>query len=125
MPPIHGLKPHLTGRLRSFGYAANGIKYTAGSQLNFRIHLVAVCIAVACGALARLSATEWCILLLTIGLVITIEAMNTAIEILVDLVSPGYEKQAGIVKDVAAGAVLMAAAIAVIVGVILFLPRLL
>ena len=118
-----GKKTPLTERLRSFVYAFNGLKFILRSQLNFRIHLIAGFIVILCGFWARLNATEWCILMVVMGLVISMEAMNTAIEQLVDFVSPDYHKQAGIVKDIAAGAVMLAAITAVVTGIILFLPK--
>ena len=114
-----------TGRFRTFIFAINGLKYTFRSQLNFRIHLGIGIIAVICGVAVRLSASEWSILALTTGAVISMETMNTAIEKLVDLVSPDFRKEAGIIKDVAAGAVLVAAIAAVVTGLFLFLPKLL
>ncbi|MEI6683196.1 MAG: diacylglycerol kinase family protein [Bacteroidota bacterium] len=117
-------KSNIPGRLRSFIYAINGLKFTVRSQQNFRIHLAAMILVVMAGLVTHLCATEWCILILVFGLVISMEAMNTAIEQLVDLVSPDYRKQAGIVKDVAAAAVLVTAIAAVIIGIILFLPKL-
>ena len=118
-----GKKTMLSGRLRSFVCAFNGLKFILRSQLNFMIHLSVGFIVILCGFLARLNATEWCILMVVMGLVISMEAMNTAIEQLVDFVSPDYHKQAGIVKDIAAGAVLLAAVTAVVTGIILFLPK--
>ncbi len=117
-------KSNLQGRLRSFIFAFNGLRFTVRSQQNFRIHLAATFVAVVAGIATHLCATEWCILILVVGLVISMEAMNTAIEQLVDLVSPDYRKQAGIVKDVAAAAVLVTAVAAIIIGIILFLPKL-
>ena len=125
MKHIQEKKITVSGRLRSFVFAFNGLKYTIRSQYNFRIHLGVGVIVVICGLVARLSSAEWCILVLTMGLVISMEAMNTAIEKLVDLVSPDYQEHAGIVKDLAAGAVLIAAIMAVIIGLILFLPKIL
>ena len=108
----------------SFLFALKGLAHTFRTQLNFRIHLLAVAIVTVCGLALHLPATEWAILALTSGAVLAAEAFNTAIEVLVDLVSPEYHKQAGIVKDVAAGAVLLAAIVAVIVGLLIFVPRL-
>ena len=123
MKNIQENKFSISKRLRSFTYAFSGLKYAIRSQHNFRIHLGVGFIVVICGFVARLNSNEWCILMLTIGLIISMEAMNTAIEKLVDFVSPDYQKQAGVVKDVAAGAVLIAAITSVIIGVILFLPK--
>jgi diacylglycerol kinase len=70
----------------------------------------------------EISRTDWLAVVLAIGLVLVAEATNTALEELVNFVSPEYHKQAGIVKDVAAGAVLLAAIIALVVGLLVFIP---
>ena len=106
-----------------FKYAWNGIVHFFRSQLNARIHaVIALCVLVA-GWFAKLSGTEWVIIVLCIGLVFTAEMFNTAIELLTDLVSPGYDKQAGLVKDIAAGAVLVSAIAAAIAGLWIFTPK--
>ena len=111
--------------LKSFGYAFRGLKIVLCSQQNFWIHFVIACLVVAGGTLAGLTASEWCIIILTIFLVFAMEIVNTAIEKLVDFISPGYLEQAGIVKDISAAAVLVIVIGAVIVGIIIFLPRIL
>ncbi|MCX2478864.1 diacylglycerol kinase family protein [Pedobacter sp. MC2016-15] len=110
--------------VKSFGYALSGITYTAKTQMNFRIHLAAIAMVGIAGWYLHLSAAEWTCIVIVIGLVLVAELLNTAVELLVDLVSPGFNAQAGKVKDVAAGAVLVAAGIAVISGAIIFIPKL-
>lgn len=110
-------------RLLSFKYAAQGIWTLFNTQPNARIHLFILVIVVIAGRWSGISRLEWLILVLTFGLVLVAEAMNTALEFLTDLASPDHHPLAGKAKDVAAGAVLIAAIIAVIVGVIIFLPR--
>ncbi len=95
------------------------------TQVNARIHLGATVVVVAAGFLCKLSAGEWMAIVAVIGMVWTAEGLNTAIEAVVDLVSPEYHPLAGRAKDVAAGAVLCAAIAAVVIGVIVFGPRLL
>lgn len=112
-------------RLSSFVDAARGLKILVSTQPNARVHSVASAGALAMAAWFQLSATEWALLVLTIAGVWVAEGLNTAIEFVVDLVSPEYQQLAGWAKDVAAGAVLVASGSAVIVGAILFLPRLL
>jgi diacylglycerol kinase (ATP) len=111
--------------IRSFGYAFNGIGHAAKTQLNFRVHLVATLIAVFMGYTLHISANEWQWVILCIALVLIVELLNTAIEFLTDLVSPEYNKIAGHVKDMSAGAVVIAALFALITGAIIFLPKLL
>jgi undecaprenol kinase len=109
----------------SLAHAWRGIRTLFAHEPNARIHLALAIIAIALAWLLRFSASEWILLLLTIGLVITSEAMNTAIEALTDLISPEYHPQAKIAKDVAAGAVLLSALTAIAVALLLFLPKLL
>ena len=111
--------------IRGFGYAFKGIGYAAKTQLNFRVHLVATILAVFMGYVLHISVNEWQWLILCVTIVLMAELFNTAIEFLTDLVSPGYNKLAGHVKDVSAGAVLIAAFFALITGCIIFLPKLL
>jgi len=108
---------------RSFGYAFKGIGYAAATQLNFRVHLVATITAVFMGLWLKISMDEWRWIMLCIILVLVVELLNTAIETLTDLASPGYDAKAGHVKDVAAGAVVITALFALITGVIIFLPK--
>jgi diacylglycerol kinase len=114
------------GRLtRSFGFAFKGMKIVFSSQQNVWIHMIIAVMVVPAGFIARLTVAEWCIIVLTICLVLAMEFVNTAIEKLVDFVSPGFHEQAGIVKDISAAAVLLTAIGAVVVGIIIFLPRIL
>jgi diacylglycerol kinase len=111
--------------IRSFGYAFKGIGYATTTQLNFRIHLTATLLAFFMGYALHISTNEWQWIFLCIALVLITELLNTAIEFLTDLVSPGYNELAGHVKDVSAGAVVIAAFFALITGLIIFLPKLL
>ncbi len=114
-----------SGSLRdSFRYAGAGLWYAWRTQRNTRIHLMVAGAAVALGVWLRLAATEWAVLTLTIGFVLVGEMLNTVAETLVDLVSPGYHPLAKVVKDVAAGAVLLTAIIAVVVGLLILGPPL-
>ena len=111
--------------IHSFGYAFKGLSYATKTQLNFRIHLVAALIAVIMGYALNIAVNEWLWLLLCITLVLVVELLNTALEVLTDLVSPEYNKLAGHVKDVSAGAVVVTALFAIITGGIIFIPKLL
>ncbi len=110
-------------RIKSFGNAFRGIFYAFKTQHNIWIHSLAIVVVVIAGFIFKLDAREWGLVVLAIGLVLAAEMINTAIEWLVDLVSPGYNEKAGLIKDVAAGAVLVAAVISVIIGAIVFLPK--
>ena len=111
--------------IKGFHYAAKGIWKTARSERNFKIHLIIVPMVVVAGFILSVSAVEWTVIVLAMGLVLSAEMFNTAIESLVDMVSPEYEKSAGRIKDIAAGAVLVTAVAAAIVGVIIFGPKIL
>ena len=116
---------YLNGRLRSFGHAFRGLKVLVQTQHNARIHAVATALVVGAGALLRISSVEWALIVLAIVCVWAGEALNTAVEFVVDLASPEQHPLAAKAKDVAAGAVLIAAIGAAIVGVIVFGPYIL
>jgi diacylglycerol kinase len=110
-------------RIESFKYAFRGIAMVLKSEKNMLIHLIVSILVFICGILFQISVTEWMICLLCFGLVFSAEMMNSAIESLVDLVSPNHHKLAGKAKDIAAGAVLVAAIFAAITGLIIFIPK--
>jgi len=114
----------LNKRLNSFRYAFQGLTDLFRSQPNARIHLIATFSVSAAGFYFHLSLIEWALLVMSIAFVLSAEAMNTALEYLTDLASPDHHPLAGKAKDVAAAAVLIAAFNAIIVGLILFLPKL-
>ena len=111
-------------QLRSFGYAWKGIRCCIGKEQNLSFHLIATVVTVIAGFLLEITRIDWMIVILCIGVVIAAELFNSAIEKLVDLVSPERHPIAGQVKDIAAGAVLVCAATAAIIGVIVFIPYL-
>jgi undecaprenol kinase len=110
--------------LRSFSFAFEGVGYLLRTQRNFRIELVAGVLAIGAGVWARLEHWEWAVLVLTIALVLILEAINTAIEDAVTLTSPGFAAKAKAAKDASAAAVLVAALASVFVGALLFGARL-
>ncbi len=128
--PHETAPPHTGGPTRaatlfaSFRYAFEGIVYLFRTQRNAQIHATVSFIIVLLGAAFQISRAEWLTIVLAIMIVICAEGANTAIEAAVDLASPSYHPLAKIAKDVAAGTVLLAALGAVVVGVIIFLPRL-
>lgn len=109
-------------QLRSFVYAWNGIRCCVGKEQNLSFHLIAATLVIIAGFVLGITRMEWMVIALCIGIVIAAELFNTAIERLVDLVSPKQHPIAGQVKDIAAGAVLVCAAAAAIVGLIIFVP---
>lgn len=110
-------------RLLSFKYALKGILYLIKSQHNAWIHLTACLLVIFFGFYFSVTNTEWILLVLSIGIVFAAEAFNTAIELLVDKISPEYNQIAGRIKDLAAGAVLFTALAAAITGTIIFWPK--
>ena len=111
-------------QLRSFGYAWKGIRCCVGKEQNLSFHLIVTVLTIIAGFLLDITRTDWMIVILCIGVVIAAELFNTAIEKLVDLVSPERHPIAGQVKDIAAGAVLVCAATAAIIGLVVFIPDL-
>lgn len=106
----------------SFGYAFEGIWIGIRNERNMKIHCLAIIVVTLTGTLFQITAMEWCICLLLFALVAALELVNTAIEAVVDLVTEEKKPLAKIAKDTAAGAVLFAAIISVIIGCIIFLP---
>lgn len=117
-------KSYLKKRIESFGYAFKGIATLFKSEANAQVHLVALIVISVMGFWLGLSATEWCLILICMALVLCAEAINTALEALTDLVSPDHHPLAGKAKDVAAGAVLLSVIFCGIVWGIIFLPKL-
>lgn len=110
--------------LKSFTYAAKGAVYCVKTQRNLRVHLMFMSFMfffLLRYDFFQITRTQFAVLVVTCALVIALEFVNTAVESVVDLLSPGYNKLAGVAKDVAAGAVLVAAAGAVAVGLIIML----
>lgn len=109
---------------KAFGHSVkmawHGLKYTWKTQSHMRIHGYVATVALICAWVSSLARWEWLLLILTMGCVFVAETINTAIETVVDLVEPHFHPLAGIAKDVAAGAALIAALQAMVVGVLLF-----
>jgi diacylglycerol kinase len=107
---------------KSFACAFRGIYLTFKAERNFRIHAVALCLAVALGIYLRLAATQWGLVVFAIGLVGVAELFNTAIERLGDEAAGGQHKETvGKAKDIASAAVLLAALTALVIGIIVLL----
>lgn len=113
----------IVARIKSFNYAVKGLKVFFSTQHNAWIHALAIVMVIILGFVLKVSAAEWCLLILAIALVVITEMLNTAIEFLTDLVSPNFNSHAGKIKDVAAGAVLIAAIASCVIGGFIFLPK--
>ena len=110
---------------KSFQHAFDGIIAAIGAERNMIIHITIMCIVIACGFIFDITVTEWLICFAMFGLVISSELINTAIEMTVDICHPGLSAKAKFCKDVSAGAVLLNAIVAAIVGLIIFIPYIL
>lgn len=109
--------------LKAFGFAGKGIVLGFKFERNMKLHGFAAIIVIILGFYCHVSALEWIALLICIGGVFSAELVNTAIEKLTDMVSPEYNPKAGAVKDTAAGAVLITAIVSLVVGAIIFIPK--
>lgn len=107
----------------AFGNAFVGFDYAMRTERNLKIHFSIAVLVITAGVLLKISPIEWCVIVLTIGAVFVTEMINTAIEYTVDLASPAHHDLARIAKDISAGAVLAIAASSVVIGLIIFLPK--
>lgn len=112
----------IRSRYNSFRFAFKGLSAVFRSEPNMHLHVLASIVVLVMAYRFEVTRVEWCLLLLCIGLVWIAEIINTSIETLTDLVSPEHNILAGKTKDLAAGAVLMAAITAVAVGLFIFVP---
>ncbi len=112
-----------SGVLHSFRYALQGIIHAFLKERNMKIHVVISILVMIVGMAVKLTPMEWLFIVFAIGGVITLELLNTAIERLVDLVTPDFHPLAKQAKDVSAGAVLIFSIVAVIIGLIIFIPK--
>ena len=109
---------------KSFGYAFEGIFAGIRGERNMKIHCIAAVCVIVAGVLFHISVTEWCICLVLFGLILSLELVNTAIEAVVDLVTEDKKPLAKLAKDTAAGAVLIAAVMAAMAWLLIFVPKL-
>ncbi|AHM67036.1 diacylglycerol kinase family protein [Paenibacillus polymyxa] len=104
----------------TFRYAAEGVVYALRTQVNMRIHAVVALLVIVAGLTLRISRLDWLFVCMAIAIVMVAELINTAVEAAVDLISPDIHPLAKAAKDTAAGAVLLAAVFAVIIGIFVF-----
>jgi diacylglycerol kinase (ATP) len=114
----------LINRLKSIQYALKGAFLLLKNEKSIQIQFIIAIMVTILGFYFKISVTEWIFQSFAIGLVMSIEGINTALEELLDFVHPSYHKKIGYIKDVAAGAVFIAAISAVIVGLIIYVPKL-
>ena len=115
---------YLKKRIRSFGFAISGIIAFVRSEPHALLHFIATVVVVGAGFYYRITGMEWIAILTVISIVWITEMLNTVLEKVMDHVAPEYHPRVKWIKDVAAGAVLLAAILSLIVGGIIFIPRL-
>jgi diacylglycerol kinase (ATP) len=113
----------IVGRMKAFTHAFRGLSILLRTGHAFWIQILCVCVVAVLGFLLHISSTEWLFVILTCGQVLVAEAVNTAIEIDIDLTSPEYHPYARDTKDVASGAVLLTGFVAIAVALVIFLPK--
>lgn len=109
--------------IESFQHAGQGLRTVLRSETNFRIHLAASFLVIILGYVFEIATLEWVAIVLSIGLVMSMESLNSAVEYLADFVSPERHAQIKKVKDAAAAAVLLTALTAAVVGLCIFAPK--
>lgn len=113
----------LVNRIKSIGFAFRGVLLLLKSEASIQIQFVIAILITFAGFYYDISNTEWMIQILAIGFVMSIEGINTAVEHLSDFVHPEHDRKIGFIKDLAAGAVFIAAVAAIIVGLVIYLPK--
>lgn len=111
--------------VKSFTYAFDGLKYAFKYEQNILVHTLATILVIIAGIFLKISLTEWLVLALIIGLVIATELINTSIEATIDLITKDVHPLAKVAKDTAAAAVLVFGLTAIVIGCIIFLPKIL
>jgi diacylglycerol kinase (ATP) len=114
----------IAARLRSFKFAISGLSFVLRSQHNAHVHIAISIAVVVAGFVFGLSKADWLAILIAMSIVWIAETFNTAVEFVCDVVSPEFNKNVAKAKDIAAGAVLISAVFAVIVGALVFIPYL-
>lgn len=109
--------------INSFKYPISGLRYAYKNEQNLEVDIGIAVLVVILGFLFKISVSEWAILTITVGLVISFELINTALEAVVDLITDKYHPLAKVAKDTSAAAVLILAIVSIIEGLIIFLPK--
>ena len=114
----------MKNRIKSFKYAIKGIFHAFKYEKNIWIESVCAVAIIIAGFVFKINTIEWIAIVFCIGIVFACEIINTAIEAIVNFISPEYHKKAGLIKDLAAGAVLIVAIMSVVIAAIIFVPKL-
>lgn len=115
-------KSFLKKRLKGFVYAIKGALILIKKEQSIQAQLFITLLVIAAGFYFEITATEWMFQLLAIGLVLSVEGLNTAVEEIANFVHPDFHNKIGLIKDIAAGAVFFAAVIAVVIAMIIYVP---
>ncbi|QQR49867.1 diacylglycerol kinase family protein [Candidatus Nomurabacteria bacterium] len=115
----------ISGRIRSMRHACRGLLIFIKNEHNAWLHIVALIAVVMLGMYFSISSIEWLFIILAVGIVFVAEAFNTALEIDMNLTSPEFNPKARDTKDIAAGAVLITSLAALLIGLIIFIPKIL
>ena len=118
-------KTFLTGRFKSLGFALKGAIKLITTEHSVMVQFSVALLLIFAGFYYNITSTEWLIQTLAIGLVLSIEGINTAVEKVADFIHPDYHERIGFIKDIAAGAVFFVALTAVIIGIMIYLPYIL
>ena len=113
----------LRGRIRSFKFALRGAWLLITTEHSIMVQFSIAIIMTIIGFVFKISAIEWMFQLLAVGMVLVAESLNTGIEKLSDFIHPDYHKKIGFIKDISAGAATFAAIIAIIIGLIIYIPK--
>lgn len=114
----------LVNRIKSVGYAFKGMLILIRTEASIKVQLFIAIVVTIAGFYFDISQSEWIAQFIMIGMVMSVEGMNTAIEYMADFIHPEYHKKIGLIKDVAAGAVFIAGIIAVIIAGLIYIPKL-
>lgn len=115
----------ILGRIRGCGYALKGALILIKTEPSIQVQAVIAIVMTALGFYMNITATEWILQTFAIGLVMSVEGLNTTVEAIADFIHPDFHNKIGFIKDIAAGAVFIAAITAVIIGGIIYIPYLL
>ncbi|MGB7394474.1 MAG: diacylglycerol kinase family protein [Pricia sp.] len=113
----------LRNRIKSVGFALRGALLLIRTEASIKVQVFLALVMTAAGFYFQISATEWILQTLSIALVMGVEGINTAVEKISDYIQPEFDKRIGLIKDVSAGAVMMVSIGAIIVGLIIYLPK--
>ena len=116
-------EPFLTKRIKSIGFAFKGAMLLIKTESSIKVQFALAILLTFLGFFFNISSTEWIMQTFAIGLVMSVEGLNTGIEKIADFIHPDHHSRIGFIKDIAAGAVFLAATSAIIVGLIIYIPK--